>query len=83
MKRLLFISLFALFISCDNEDDCDCGIIENDNVNILDDFTIVYSLDVRNNCSDEIEYDIEVTEDLWISSFVGEELCDIETIRLN
>ena len=82
MKRFLLISLLALFVSC-GDDDCDCGIIEATDVDYDIDEGYTYFIDLRDNCTDNIENNIQVTENIWINYFVGEELCDIENIRLD
>lgn len=83
MKRFLLVSLLALFVSCNGDDDCDCGIIEATDVEYDIDEGYTYFIDLRNNCTDDIENNIQVTENIWVNYFVGEELCNIESIRLD
>lgn len=83
MKRFLLVSLLALFVSCSGDDDCDCGIIEATDVEYDIDEGYTYFIDLRNNCTDDIENNIQVTENIWVNYFVGEELCNIESIRLD
>ena len=55
MKRFLLVSLLALFVSCNGDDDCDCGIIEGTRVDYDIDEGYTYFIDLRNNCTEVID----------------------------
>ena len=92
MKKLLF--LFALiFVSCsnneENEKNCDCYVIEARPISCEDGdgnplTNHIYCLDVRNVCTNEMEFGVSVTQNYWSSDTgLGETVCDLKSNRLN
>tara|TARA_B100001758_G_C17797315_1_gene297785 strand:+ start:21 stop:272 length:252 start_codon:yes stop_codon:yes gene_type:complete len=75
MKKLiyLFLILPLLFSSCAKED-CNCGVITNDEIIINSDFSTTYTLSIRNDCSNNIETFI-FDYDIWLNNQVGDEFC--------
>jgi len=71
MKKLLSILLISIMlIGCEKEEDCNCGVITNDE--ILDDGC--YSLTIRNDCSNNYKtfcFDYNV----WFNNSVGDDFC--------
>jgi len=70
-KKVILILAAAVFLaSCSKETEkCNCGIIANDGID-----NGCYWLEIRNNCSGNKKtwcFD----QDLWMSSYVGEEFC--------
>ena len=70
MKKILSILLISIFfIGCEKEN-CNCGVITNDE--ILE--NNCYSLTIRNSCSDNYEtwcFDYDV----WLNNPVGDDFC--------
>ena len=85
MKKLLLFFTTLLLISCSSDDeDCDCGIIESQNLDcdgVCDRF--LYYADIRNECTNEIENDVQITENIYVNKFVGDRFCNISKNRLN
>ena len=79
MKKLLF--LFALILVSCSKEDCDCGIVEGYDWKYHTSEETYY-LDIRNECTGEIENDIQVTQN-WFSSELGMRKCNISGNRLN
>ena len=75
MKKLIYLFLIVpfLFSSCAKED-CNCGIITDDQIIINSDLSTDYTLSIRNNCSDNVETFI-FDYDTWLDNHVGDELC--------
>ena len=71
MKKLILLFFLSFFIlSCEKEEDCNCGVITNDE--ILE--NNCYSLTIRNDCSDNYEtfcFDYDV----WFDNYVGDNFC--------
>jgi len=80
MKKLLLISLLALFMSCNGDDECNCGIIEAKNLDYDMDEGYTWFIDLRNNCTDEIENNIQVTDNIADIYIIGDEICNIERL---
>ena len=81
MKKLLDVSLAILLVSCGvNDDDCNCGIIEAKNLDYDMDEGYTWFIDVRNNCTDEIENNIQVTDNIADIYIIGDEICNIERL---
>ena len=74
MKKILLLSLlsFTLIFSCSKDDDenCNCGVITNDEINSDGDYT----LSIRNSCSNNVETFV-FTYDVWFNNYVGDEFC--------
>ncbi len=71
MKKLFYILLATIiFSACEKEENCNCGVITNDE--ILD--NDCYSLTIRNDCSNNYEtwcFDY----DIWFDNAVGDDFC--------
>ena len=67
---LLLVSFFTLNCDKDDDEDCNCGIITDDEITDDD----CYSLSIRNDCSDNIET-FCFTEDIWMDNYVGGDFC--------
>jgi len=71
MKKLILLFCLSFFIlSCEKEEDCNCGVITNDEILEND----CYSLTIRNDCSDNYEtwcFDYDV----WFDNHVGDNFC--------
>lgn len=69
MKNLLLVSMLVLgLISC-KKDDCNCGIITDDDLTSRD-----YLLEVRNECTGNKEW-FDVDYDIWLHGHIGDEQC--------
>lgn len=70
MKKLIYLLLTVLIISCSDDDDsrdCNCGEIISDDASN-------YSVTIRSDCSGNEETFI-LEEDVWFTAFVGEDFC--------
>jgi hypothetical protein len=70
MKRLVLVVALAIgFASCKKEENkiCNCGLIVSDNVSN-------YSVDIRNNCSDNVKT-FYLTEGDWMNAHPGQDYC--------
>ena len=73
MKKLLYtlLAVSIIFSACEKEEEnCNCGVITNDE--ILD--NDCYSLTIRNDCSNNYEtwcFDY----DIWFDNAVGADFC--------
>jgi hypothetical protein len=95
MKKLILLLLFIpLVFSCsnsseDDELDCDCYIVEGRPISCEDgdgnpNTHHTYCLDVRNVCTNEMEFDVHVTSNYWTNkSGLGSTICDLKSNRLN
>ena len=72
-KLLIIIGLILIIGACQKEDtnvwgaDCKCGLIISDDVNN-------YSIDVRNDCTDNVKTFV-LTEGDWMNAHPGEGYC--------
>ena len=73
MKRIIevlfILCLLFVFTGCEKDENCNCGVITDDE--ILGD---CYSLTVRNDCTDNYEtfcFDYDV----WYGNYVGDDFC--------
>ena len=66
---LLLVSFFTLNCDKDDDEDCNCGIITDDEIT-----GDCYSLSIRNDCSDNVET-FCFTEDIWMDNYVGGDFC--------
>ena len=95
MKKLILLLLFIpLVFSCsnsseDDELDCDCYIVEGRPISCEDGdgnpvTNHTYCLDVRNVCTNEMEFGVHVTARYWTQgSGLGSTICDLKSNRLN
>jgi hypothetical protein len=69
MKKLIYLFLTVLIVSCSSDDstDCNCGEIISDDASN-------YSVTIRSNCSGNEETFI-LDADVWLTAFVGEDFC--------
>ena len=81
MKKLILLLTVILFVFSCTKEDCDCGIIEGYDWK-YDTGEETYYLDIRNECTGEIENDIQVTQN-WFSELLGSRKCGISKNRLN
>ena len=87
MKKLLFLFSALLFVSCSGDTEsinCDCGIIEERDSELdFEPMEWTYYADIRNVCTNEIENDIQITQNIFVNYYPGDEICNIDSIRLN
>lgn len=84
MNKLLFLFSALLFISYSGDDvDCDCGIIESKKPHWDIDTEKTYYSDIRNECTNEIENDVQITENIYLNKGAGDRFCNISKNRLN
>jgi len=72
MKKVLLLLCLSFFIlSCEKEEDedCNCGVITDDE--IIDD---CYSLTIMNDCSGNYET-FCFSESVWFDNYVGDNFC--------
>ena len=73
MKKFILLFCLSFFIlSCEKEEEnCNCGIITDDEILPNN----CYSLSVRNECSNNIETFSCFDYDVWIDNYVGNSIC--------
>ena len=71
MKKFIILFCLSFFIlSCEKEqEDCNCGIITNDEI-----IGGEYTLSIRNDCTNNIETFV-FSESVWFDAYVGERFC--------
>jgi len=83
MKKLILLLLFIpLVFSCTKED-CDCGIVEAKNFQVVNGTEWEYYMDIRNDCTGDIENNVQFTENVFYQRYPGDDICDITSKRLN
>jgi hypothetical protein len=71
MMMTLIMSL--IFISCQKDKNCNCGIITNDNIEISNS-ELFYTLTIKNDCSGNQEK-FYFDYNTWLNAPVGQHFC--------
>jgi hypothetical protein len=80
MKKIAFALICLAFIGCTKEEplapkkDCNCGIITNDNHYLDANLNSVYTLEVRNDCS-QVTKVFYVSKGDWMNNHAGDKTC--------
>ena len=75
-KLILFAATLLMLTACtkEEEEECNCGVITDDEITTNVDGSYCYSLEIRNDCSNNkktwcFDYDV------WLENNVGESFC--------
>lgn len=69
--------LSVAMLGCVKED-CTCGVIIDDEIEIDNNFNIFYSLTIKNDCTNNVEK-FYFSQDVWIDAYVGSNFCVLNT----
>ncbi len=81
LNGLLFLTL--MFFSCNNDPDCDCGMIEAKYTELTEENGSIYYFNINNDCTNQVEFSIQMNYSIYSNYMAGERICDIDEIRLN
>jgi hypothetical protein len=75
MKRIILIFSLLTLVSCKKEvENCNCGTIANDGIEINSDGSLCHWLEIRNACTDN-KKTFCFDEDIWMDANPGENFC--------
>jgi len=83
LKKINLLFLAFMVFSCNNDPDCDCGMIEAKYTDYTEENGTRYYFNIINDCTDQVEFSIQMNYNIYTNYLVRERLCDIDQIRLN
>jgi len=83
MKKINLLFIALMFFSCNNDPDCDCGMIEAKYTELTEENGSIYYFNINNDCTNQVEFSIQMNYSIYSNYMAGERICDIDEIRLN